>query len=96
MSEFNKRQALRFPVEVHRRERILIEQHVMRVLIWIVGLLLAWPMIATDKYVCSTRYKQAKYIESVDGGIWIGALALQIAWIVGLLLIIMRLTTSGT
>ena len=96
MRRFNGRHALRFPVEVHRRKRVLIEQHVIRVLVWIVGLLLFWPMIAADKYVCSARYNEARYIESVDGGIWIGAIFFQIAWITGWLLILMRLTTSGT
>ena len=96
MREFNKRQALRFPVEVHRRKRVLIEQHVIRALVWIVGLLLAWPVIVVDKYVDSTRYNEAEYIESVDAGIWILAIFLQVAWLTGLLLILMRLTTSGT
>lgn len=92
----NQRHALRFPVEVHRRRRVLIEQRIICVLVWIVGLLLAWPMIVTDKYVDSTRYNEAEYIESVDAGIWILAIFLQVAWITGLLLITMRLTTNGS
>jgi hypothetical protein len=91
----NRRHALRFPVETHKRERVLIEQRVMRVLVWIVGLLAVWPMIAADKYVSSARYNQAKYIESVDAGIWIGAIALQVAWLTSWLLILMRLSTGG-
>ena len=96
MRRFNGRHALRFPVETGRRKRVLIEQRIIRVLVSTIGLLLFWPMIVSDKYVSSTRYNEAEYIESVDGGIWILALFLQISWFTGWLLILMRLTTSGT
>jgi len=91
----NRRHGTRFPVEVGRKEHILIEQRVIRVLVWIAGLLVAWPMITANKYVCSTRYKQAKYIESVDMGIWALAIFLQVAWVTVFLLIAMRLSTGG-
>ncbi len=91
----NRRQAIRFPTVVEKRRGVLIEQHVMRALVWIVGWLFAWPMIAADKYVSSTRYNQARYIESVDAGIWALAIFLQVAWLAVFLIIAMRLSTGG-
>ena len=97
MREFNKRQALRFPVEVHRRKRVLIEQRTIRALVWIVSLLFAWPLIVANKYTDSQRYRQAEYIEIVDVSIWLFALLLEIAWVVWIFATLaMLFSTNGT
>lgn len=92
----NRRHALRFPVETRRRPRVLIEQHVIRVLMRLASLLFAWPLMVADIYTDSQRYREAEYIEVVDVGIWMGAFILQVAWILlGLFAIVFTLSSSN-
>jgi len=95
MRRFNQRHALRFPTEVHRSKPVLVEQRIIRALVWIIVLLFAWPLIVADKYTDSRRYREAEYIELVDGGIWMGAFVLLLAWVLLVFAIFFTLSSGG-
>ena len=91
----NRRNYMRFSVEAGRIEPVLIEQRIIRALVWIIALMFAWPLMAANRYTDSQRYRQAKYIEVVDIGIWMGAFFLELAWVIAVFATIITLSSGA-